>query len=434
MRVNSLPRPKQLAHLMLVSVLVAGCAQPRAPFQPPPQTAANKALNTIDGARSAVRQSQQALPRKWLGAHGRRHALMIFQGPGFEIYEGPGDVVFMLHQVAADTPIIDHDTEALKSGRLIYGPRYIAQINSASDAIVAQMSSRNMKNERPTLTVLHFVEGVHLPFTMARGPWSGDRDARPEDPLLVTRFTYEPGAADGPWVPAYILRSSEQLGKGSFLTASSAISYHRNRVESMAEAERARVEAERVRMIQAAGPGPFGDLALTNLAMFHTLYRGDTSSVPMARDSRHFGVFFHTYLVAFAEQCQGNLPANKTPVLTWQCVNQVEKIPPLGSWRPRSTTCLEYKRRPSGVFTTPQMSRAFETLASMDRGDEGQQSIVDGFKAVLDVSRNLELLKQLDSYAPDHQKVIRSQTCQGRDLARFQENLRRYAVGESLVR
>ncbi len=406
---NQVLHVRRLACALALPLVIAGCAQPVKPITPPPPppSAGSIALNTIADARSAVRQTQQALPVKWFGAHGRRQARLIFQGPGFEIYEGPADLIFMLHRVGPDTPIIDHDPDALRQGRLVYGPRHAAQINSASDAILAQMGVRQLKRERPTLTVMHFVEGVHLPFTMSRGPWSGDRDARPEDPLLVTRFAYEPGASNGPWVPfTQTLRGFEQIGKDSFLTASSALAYHRNRTAMMAEGERLRSETQRAALIQAAGPGPFGDLSLTNLAMFHALYRGDASAVPVTRDSRHFGVFFHTYLVAFAEQCPGHLPANKLPVLTWQCVHMVETIPPLGSWRPRSTTCREYQRRPSGVFAAPPMRQAFEVLAAMDRSDAGPQSLADGFKAVLDVKGNMELLNQFNSPLPGEPAAV----------------------------
>jgi hypothetical protein len=131
----------------------------------------------------------EELERKWFGSHGHRHALLVFRGDDFELYGGGNGVYLMLHLVDRRQEIIDYDAEAAQRDQLVIGPRFLATINRMDHVFRGSADTHRRSGKRLTVVIRHFVQHVHLPYT-GSFVWFGSRDAKPENPLLETRFEY----------------------------------------------------------------------------------------------------------------------------------------------------------------------------------------------------------------------------------------------------
>jgi hypothetical protein len=157
------------------------------------------------------------------------------------------------------------------------------------------------------------------------------------------------------------------------------------------------------------------------------LYLGDFAHIRMESDSIEFGTLFGSYLNTYARRCESFLPANRVEMTRQECAT--ERVTRNGYGVEISRTCVEYREVGTGLYADPDLyaaqrrvdANATRKLLSgslMDLMNNAVGTAMRGIDATTAAGRDMDSLLEMNS-------------CSSPALKRFQENMRRFAVGET---
>ncbi len=158
---------------------------------------------------------------------------------------------------------------------------------------------------------------------------------------------------------------------------------------------------------------------------FRNLYAGRFSEMPIRKDQLEFAVMMGSYLRIFGKRCPDQLPQNRVEMTEDQCFRWVETRN--GYNVLIDSTCTATRPVGIGIFADPELYAAFRGLTreSPGMGLRESLSMLRG-----DLSGIAALSQSLRSMSSDVQELIMANGCPSGALARFQENLRRFARGD----
>ncbi|AXC12673.1 hypothetical protein ACPOL_3384 [Acidisarcina polymorpha] len=174
---------------------------------------------------------------------------------------------------------------------------------------------------------------------------------------------------------------------------------------------------------------------LANAVLFRALYTGDFAHSGIERANVIFVDMFAGYLETYGKSCPANLPADKVEMSVKECARSQHLVNGYGL-QVSPDTCIEWRRRPIGVYADP---RAF--AAKVDLEDAAQRNGMRSFLQVLgskdpvgDTAGQMkDMIGSSISLSRDIPKLIAENGCTSKALARLQENLTRFATGEDPV-
>ena len=176
---------------------------------------------------------------------------------------------------------------------------------------------------------------------------------------------------------------------------------------------------------------------LTNAAAFRALYVGDFAHTGMQRTNVVFVDAFDGYLQKFGGACKESLPADKVEMSEPECVRSVERTVTKGyAVLSRAEECVEWGRRPLGVYSDPQAFAAKVKLEGLAQSN--------GFRDFLSMLKTPDPLASATgqmgnmvaselSLQRDIPQLIAENGCGSKALARLQENLTRFANGDDPI-
>lgn len=172
------------------------------------------------------------------------------------------------------------------------------------------------------------------------------------------------------------------------------------------------------------------ELETSLVAIFH----GDFLHVELNREDMLFSTLFQQYLEAYSSTCGASLPANKVEMTRQRCVR--EQVTRNGYGVEISRTCIEYVDEGTGFYARPEMLAAKGEIDRLMAADSLRNTW--GMIAQITQSSSMagmtKLVADAQSVASDVHALVRQNECKGPGLARFEENLRRFAWNERPIR
>jgi hypothetical protein len=174
---------------------------------------------------------------------------------------------------------------------------------------------------------------------------------------------------------------------------------------------------------------------LTNAKVFRAIFVGDFAHAGIARADIFFVDMFGGYLEDFGETCKESLPPDKVMMTVKECVETQHWVNGYGM-QTSPDTCVRWERHPTGVYADP---RAFNAKVSLE--DASQRNAMRGCLQVLTtpdpvgsaMGQTGDMVRAALSLKQDLPQLIAENGCSSKSLARFQENMTRFATGDDPV-
>ena len=157
------------------------------------------------------------------------------------------------------------------------------------------------------------------------------------------------------------------------------------------------------------------------------IYSGNFEEVPFDRKGMLFSTLFNTYISNFAKRCPNSLPENKIQLMDRQCSE--EQITRNGFGIETSRICIKWVDVPSDLYADPKMFAAMEELKQYQLGNVLSMMDQNG-----GLGNSVRMTGEMKAVYMDMAALIGTNGCGNKGLMRFQENLRRFALGEPAIR
>lgn len=264
-------------------------------------------------------------------------------------------------------------------------------------------------------------------------PYSGDK--------RIHFFNVKIGRKDGP-LDFVISRTSDAKG----YEEKAKISDNKKREE--AERKRKALEAkearlrEKERQIQQAeqkaisqnskNTGSLKKLSINTLGLKYpsivqNIFNGEFDKLDFTRDESAFGAVFSGYMRAVSKNCKSSLPADKIELTRSECKR--EQVTTNGYGIEVSRICVEYVDIPTGIFVSPKVYEAYQTLS----GAQGITSIANYFSMLGNPERLSNITKEAKKnnvIGQDMATFIKTNGCKGEAIQRLEYNLIAYINNE----
>lgn len=162
------------------------------------------------------------------------------------------------------------------------------------------------------------------------------------------------------------------------------------------------------------------------------LYLGDFAHARLEPVSVEFDALFGSYLSAFARRCSAHLPATKVEITRSECAREQYTVNGYGV-RVGPSTCIEYREVGTGLYADPDLYAAQRRVdAQVARNLVGDTlRSLSGNNPMGSAMRTMDALTSVGS---DMDALIEMNSCTSAALKRFQENMRRFALGAPPLR
>ena len=160
------------------------------------------------------------------------------------------------------------------------------------------------------------------------------------------------------------------------------------------------------------------------------VYLGDFENARMQRNDRPFITLFPQYVSTFARQCAAYLPANKVEIMETVCARESTPVNVYGN-PVGATTCVEYRSVGTGLYAKPDLLSISLQLQGIQTGE----IFGDYFNQSADpLASSREMTDVLLLAYDDMQLLFRNNQCNSSAIQRLEDNLARFARGETPVR
>ena len=162
------------------------------------------------------------------------------------------------------------------------------------------------------------------------------------------------------------------------------------------------------------------------------LYLGDFAHARLERVSVEFDALFGSYLSAFARRCNAYLPANKVEMTRSECAREQYTVNGYGV-RVGPSTCIEYREVGTGLYADRALYAAQQRVDA-EVGRNMLRDTLRGMAANNPMGTAMRTVDAMTSLGRDMDSLIEMNACASAGLKRFQENMRRFALGEPPLR
>ncbi len=177
----------------------------------------------------------------------------------------------------------------------------------------------------------------------------------------------------------------------------------------------------------------FNVTGLTYAEFFDNIYRGHFENIEMKSGDEEFYIVFTAYVRAYGRQCDASLPVDtKVEIMDLVCEREETITDIYGNYK--RSNCLRYGYTGSGIFARPelystQLALAKENAKSFDLWQEFEK--LGKPNATGDAVDRLHRLRGL---ASDLNSIFKTNACSSEAFRVFENNLNRFATGESSIR
>jgi hypothetical protein len=195
--------------------------------------------------------------------------------------------------------------------------------------------------------------------------------------------------------------------------------------------------AEDIRVAERRAADGFLTKGLPDAQALIDLHDGNFDDVTIRPDSFFFGKLVHQYIRDFGapDRCGSSLPRNAVPIMTaGGCRTEVRRV--------TGTQCIDYYEVPSGIKADPQLYSLSRKLGDALVGDALAKALAppsggstgSPWQPLYDAMDRIKLMSVEEQAAVDEmQGIFDRNACGSPGLVRFQENMVRYAEGQSPI-
>ena len=165
--------------------------------------------------------------------------------------------------------------------------------------------------------------------------------------------------------------------------------------------------------------------------LVQAIFEGRFIEIPFDRDEMKFAIMFRAFADSYGLQCAANLPSNKLELTEDVCIEwTIEKN---GYGVEVSRYCSRWETRGTGIYAKPEIFEAVTTLDRIQDADALRNTwgLITSDDAI---SNSLGLLADARTLKDDMDILVRINGCNSPGLARFEENLRLFAMNKQPIR
>jgi hypothetical protein len=176
----------------------------------------------------------------------------------------------------------------------------------------------------------------------------------------------------------------------------------------------------------------FSTSGVTNQALVQNIYAGRFEDITLERDDMFFGFLYGKFLAVYGEKCKASLPANRVPIMKAICDHSVVTV---NGWGVEvGSRCLHYTDVPTGVYADPEMYAAkLAVEKSIDANAIRQTMRLLSSAGKDPFAPAMNMLSATADMERDIDRLLELNACGSPGMKRFQENLKRYALGKQSI-
>ena len=161
------------------------------------------------------------------------------------------------------------------------------------------------------------------------------------------------------------------------------------------------------------------------------IFRGHFENINFSRKDSQFSMIIEDYLKNYGSQCSRYLPNNKVEIMKLVCSQ--ERITKNGYGVEISRVCIDWEWIGTGVYAKPDLYKA-KQIVQDDNTSEGIQKILALYKGSNVIGNSIDLIHKKNGLRNDMYEIFRLNSCNSKGLIRFEENLKRFALGKSSIK
>lgn len=161
------------------------------------------------------------------------------------------------------------------------------------------------------------------------------------------------------------------------------------------------------------------------------IFRGHFEHINFSRKDSQFSMIIEDYLRKYGSQCSRYLPTNKVEIMKLVCSR--EKVTRNGYGIEISRVCVDWDWVGTGIFARPDLYKA-KQIVQDDNTSEGIQKILALYKDSNVIGNSIDLIHKKNGLRNDMSEIFRLNSCNSKGIKRFEENLKRFALGKSSLR
>jgi len=176
----------------------------------------------------------------------------------------------------------------------------------------------------------------------------------------------------------------------------------------------------------------FSTAGTNNQKLLQSIYAGRFEDVTVERDDVYFGFLYGKFLSEYGARCKSSLPANRVPITKAVCVRRMVTV---NGWGIEvGSRCVEWTNEPTGVYADPEMYAAKLVVEkNVDANALRQTMRLLGSAGKDPFAPAMNMLSTTADLERDVELLLGMNACAGPAMKRFQENLKRYALGKQSI-
>jgi hypothetical protein len=176
----------------------------------------------------------------------------------------------------------------------------------------------------------------------------------------------------------------------------------------------------------------FSTTGTNNQKLLQNIYAGRFEDVTVERDDVYFGFLYSKFLGEYGVRCKSSLPANKVMITKAVCD---ERVVTRNGWGVEvASRCLHWTDVPTGAYADPEMYAAKLVVEkNVDANALRQTMRLLGSAGKDPFAPAMNMLSTTADLEQDVDLLLRLNACGGPAMKRFQENLKRYALGKQSI-
>lgn len=188
-----------------------------------------------------------------------------------------------------------------------------------------------------------------------------------------------------------------------------------------------RVQAQKSAQINGGEHFSINTSGLTHASLIQHLFEGEFDKLDFTRDETVFGAVFNGYIRAFSRNCKSSLPNDKIQLMRSECAR--EQVTTNGYGVEVSRVCIEYRKIPTGIFASPKVYRAYETLTSTQTitALANYFSMLGNPERLGDITNDAFKAREI---IDDLEKLLTINGCESKAIQRLENNLIAYIYNE----
>ncbi len=161
------------------------------------------------------------------------------------------------------------------------------------------------------------------------------------------------------------------------------------------------------------------------------IFRGHFENVKMKRENMDFLMIFEQYLRAYGGQCPDYLPKDKVEIMEQVCA--MEEVTTNGYGVETNRVCIQWKWVGTGLYARSDLYNAKMKVEGIHRSDALRTTL----NMIADpnaMGNSVDRIHKAKGLKNDMAQIFNLNPCNSKGVRRFEENLKRFALGTPALR